>query len=399
MWEPDGKAIANDSLGDLRPIEVLFEFEEPLTFVCRDRDGQMMLAHSLSDAVDLSRYLVVVTDERIIEELKAGRFDVLTALRQPRCWLADFGANWRVERLWLIPFGKLPKNVVPKPGAMLTPDLEPLFRIRLIGPGVGPGRTKASDIRMAAQAAESGLRGLARIAFDEKKQVGQVRSDIRYYSDPPYQASRAASFEIAFGRPRDKLPGVDDEVFGEMASLLKRGLMALRANGEDFAPIEGLNQEKATQLFEAIKALTPPMRGGVERIEVGGELTEGLAGSRVLTRDDRLRSVQRIKAASKAPRKEAPFRVTGVAEGADQGLDFFTLRKLDPPEVPGIGRVPEIQFKFDDHLFDEVSDAWNSQERITVVGERIGTMFKALDIELASDPEPVATESVGAPSK
>ena len=85
---------------------------------------------------------------------------------------------------------------------------------------------------------------------------------LRDYSDLPYQYTRAASFEIAFGRPRDRLPGVDDEVFDEMGRLLKKGLEALRTNGDDLVPVEGLNEDQAAQLFEAIKALTPPMRGG-----------------------------------------------------------------------------------------------------------------------------------------
>ena len=114
---------------------------------------------------------------------------------------------------------------------MITPDLDPIFRLRLIGPGVGPGKTTAADIRMAAQAAESGLRGLARIALDEKKQVGQVRRNIRDYSDLPYLFDRAASFEIAFGRPRDRLPGIDDEIFEEMGRLLNRGLEAMQGMG------------------------------------------------------------------------------------------------------------------------------------------------------------------------
>ena len=31
--------------------------------------------------------------------------------------------------------------------------------------------------------------------------------------------------------------------------------------------------------------------------------------------------------------------MTGVAEGADQGFDFFTLRQLVPSDIPGVGPV------------------------------------------------------------
>ena len=149
--------------------------------------------------------------------------------------------------------------------------------------------------------------------------------------------------------------------------------------------MKGLNADQAVQLFEAIKALTPPMRGGVDRIEIGGELVEAVSSPRVLTRDDRIRSSERIKAVSRPPREEAPFRISGVIEEADQGTFSFTLRQLDPAEAAVVNNAVEVSFAFDDHLFDAVSDAWNSQERVFVVGERIGADCKALNIRAATD--------------
>ena len=230
MWEPVGKTLGQDVLGSLEPTEILYEFSgEPLTFVALDPDAELLLVHSLCVFDRTSRYLVSAVDARILREVKAGRSDILTALRQPRCWIADIAEDASVKSLWRIDFGSIPERILPKPGAMVSPELDPLLRLRLIGSGVGPGKTSAADIRMVAQAAESGLRGLARIALDEKKQAGRVPRDIRHYSDLPYQYSRAASFEIAFGRPHDRLPGVDDEVFDAMGHLLVRGFNALRA--------------------------------------------------------------------------------------------------------------------------------------------------------------------------
>lgn len=385
MWAPDGNKIATDSLGTLAPEEVLFEFEEPLTFVCRDRDGQMLLAHSLSDAEGLSRYLLCVTDSRIVAELESGRLDLLGALRQPRCWIADFGPAWDVRQLWLIPFDKLPKNVLPKSGSMLTPELNPLFRIRLIGSGVGLGKTKASDIRMAVQAAESGLRGLARIALDETKKVGQMPRDVRVFSDLTYQYSRAASFEVAFGRPRDRLPGVDDEVFEEMGRLFDQGLKALRADAEEPAPVAGLDPDQEAQLFEAIKALTPPTRGGVDRVEVSGGLLDQVAGSKFLTRDDRVRSVQRIKSLKKAPLAEDPFRVSGKVDEADKGKLTFILRHIAPPGYRGMLEIP---FWFRESLYDDVIEAFNSPEHVVIVGEKMQSGFEAIQLRWMEDTSP-----------
>ncbi len=180
-----------------------------------------------------------------------------------------------------------------------------------------------------------------------------------------------------------------------MGRLLELGLSNVRANGEDPAPIEGLDTDQAVQLFEAIKALTSPMRGGVDRVEIGGELIDSLSGSKVLTRDDRLRSSERIKAVSRALRKEAPFRVAGVVEEADQGTFSFTLCQLDPTDIPVLNNASEVRFGFEDRLLDAVSDAWNSQERVFVIGERIGAAYKALDIQVAGDATPGGSEGEG----
>ena len=157
MWEPRGKTIDRESLGSLEPREVLFEFEgEPLTFVVRDRDGELLLVHSLSVFNRTSRYLVAPIDDRTLGDLKAGRIDIRTGLMQSRCWVADILEDASVGSLWRVKFESIPDEVLPRSGAMLTAELEPLFRIRLIGQGVGPGKTSAADVRMAAQAARVG---------------------------------------------------------------------------------------------------------------------------------------------------------------------------------------------------------------------------------------------------
>lgn len=399
MWEPEGNRIAQDKLGSLESWEVLYEFEgEPLTFVARDPDGEPLLLHSVMVFDRTTRYVVSAIDSRILADLKAGRIDILTALREPRCWVADVAEDASVKALWRIEFSSIPERVLPRPGAMVNPDHDPLFRLRLIGAGVGLGKTSAGDVRMAAQAAESGLRGLARLALDQKKNVGAVPGNVRHYSDLPFLFSRAASFEIAFGRPRDRFPGIDEEVFAEMRRLLDQGLEVLRASGESLPDVEGLDADQTVQLFEAIKALTPPSRGDVERVEIGGELVSTLSEPRVLTRDDRVRSVQRIKAARKAPRKEAPFRVSGVIEEADQGVLSFKLRQLDPAEATAFGNATEIAFRFEEQLYDVVMEAFNSLERMVVVGERVDTLYQALDIKLAVDATDAETAPVGSGS-
>src|SRR5208337_2396920 len=120
IWEPNGTVADTSSLGDLRPEEVLFEFEEPLTFTCCDRDGKVLLAHNLCAEGRISRYLLVATDQGIIDGLKAARLDMLAALRQPCCWIVDFGPGWEIQRLWHVPFEEIPTTMLPEANATLA---------------------------------------------------------------------------------------------------------------------------------------------------------------------------------------------------------------------------------------------------------------------------------------
>jgi hypothetical protein len=74
--------------------------------------------------------------------------------------------------------------------------------------------------------------------------------------------------------------------------------------------------------------------------------------------------------------------VTGVIEEADQGESKFTLRQLDLSNS-AMGETAEIRFRFDDHLYDAVMDAFNSLERMMVVGERVDSDYQALDVQEA----------------
>jgi len=142
MWKPNAKGIDPSSIGSLDPIEPLFEFEgEYLTFVAHDPDGNLLLVHNLCVCDGTSRYLVSLIDARILGDLKAGRLDIYSALQQPRCWVADLVADdapnqpWRIHALWRIEFDSVPKDHLPRPGAMITPDLDPTPQA---SGGVGP---------------------------------------------------------------------------------------------------------------------------------------------------------------------------------------------------------------------------------------------------------------------
>ena len=95
--------------------------------------------------------------------------------------------------------------------------------------------------------------------------------------------------------------------------------------------------------------------------------------------------------------EELPFLVTGRIPEADQDAQTFTLREIDPPNIPGAGSNEEISFRFGEHLFEMIMDAFDSPERVIVVGERMGAGFFALDVRFAAS-DPLVATSASSPS-
>ena len=398
MWQPQGKTADPNPLGTLAPDEVLFEFDcEPITYVSTEPDGGLLLVHSLIADQGTSRYLVVPIDARILTELKAGRLDLFSGLRQPRCWVVDLVAAdendppYQVQAVVRVAFDSIPLSHLPKPGVMVRPELDPIFRLRLVGPGVGPGKTTAADVRMATKAAESGLRALARIALDEEKKVGRARRSVRDFSDLPFQYSRAASFEVAFGRPGEQTSEGDQKVFDEMGRLLSEVLKSLRSDADGATLIAGLDAKKSAQLLEAVRAMTPPLTGDVERIEIGGNLVGPSSVSVSLTRDDRSRSNRRIKAWHRPAEDDGFVGASGVVEEADQGRLVFTLRQvelfrtIDKFTQEQVKVPQEVVFNFEEQFLDDVMEFFNSQERVRVWGETFKSGYDVLSIRPLSD--------------
>ncbi len=144
MWQPAGKALDRNDLGSLEPAEVLFEYDgEPLTFVANG--PELLLVHSLCVFDRTSRYLVAGVDASILQNLKEGRIDILGALKQPRCWVADVAEDAAVRSIWQVDFSTVPEWVLPQPDVLLRPELDPLRALRFTRDEVGHDEALAVD--------------------------------------------------------------------------------------------------------------------------------------------------------------------------------------------------------------------------------------------------------------
>ncbi len=70
-----------------QPAQVLYEFDGPRIFTCRDDDGALFLAYQCCEDADEYRLVVVPCSDELLERLTQGELTVLDALNQPDCWL------------------------------------------------------------------------------------------------------------------------------------------------------------------------------------------------------------------------------------------------------------------------------------------------------------------------
>ena len=167
-----------------------------------------------------------------------------------------------------------------------------------------------------------------------------------------------------------------------MGAHLDSAFKALRDGNADCL-IPGLDQDQSTRLIEALKALTPSTQGDVDRVEIGGTLVERYrppVTRRVIS--------ARLKIMKGGASSEEPFRVRGVISEADQELCSFKLRDLVHVGNTRFREVDELTFGFDEHVYEIVMEAFNSLERVVVVGEMIAGKNQALDVKFEVPPQP-----------
>jgi len=124
MWSVPGSVIDPERFGALRPLKVLHEFDGPKTFTFRDRDGELYLAQWCDGENGAERYIAVAFSNRLLAKLEQGIISVRDALEQPRAWILDEDTDGNVHAAWRVEVADLPDEVLPKPGALLTPALE-----------------------------------------------------------------------------------------------------------------------------------------------------------------------------------------------------------------------------------------------------------------------------------
>ncbi len=117
MWHVVGKSV--HPWMDLTPETVLFAYDGPKTFTCKDGADDLFLAHYCDEDENSVRFLVVAFSELLLERLMNGKINMRDALTRPRAWLFDVDHDAKPVRAWRIDVDELPAGILPEPGVML----------------------------------------------------------------------------------------------------------------------------------------------------------------------------------------------------------------------------------------------------------------------------------------
>jgi len=267
--------------GNFEPLDVFIWLDGPRTFTLLDKDGELCFAHWLQELDGLWQYVVVPITEKILSELKNGEQSLLDVLRQPRIYLVRVDAESVVQSVLLTHWEQLPQDALPERGTMIRRELEPFFRFRAMGEAIRAGDIPGSVIKTTVENAQKAIRLLAEYEMNQPARKGKRSKALRELYDLPAQKLQAASFEVSFRSPLSQ-PSLfdnlapseleeDKSTLDRICDHLRIGLAWLEGDSqENFLNDKNLAPALKNRILEAMKYLTPPTSGAIQKTQVSG---------------------------------------------------------------------------------------------------------------------------------
>lgn len=373
-WEIKSNPVDVANFGDLKPSEILYEFDGPRIFTAQSSFGDL-LCFLADDDGELLRFITAPTNADILAKLKNGIRPLRDALDQPWVWFVDVNYDGKAKAAWRGSLADAPSDALPQKGVMLWPHLEPIFALRAIGDGLSEGNVPMSVIRQVIDGANTALKKIANSVFEEARRQGRKANTIRQFYDLPAIGFAYNSFEVAFRLPKavqGPLTGTAaDEsavAFNEMGQKLEIAL-----NWAINAQPDQAGEPLAIDLLEALEKLVPPKSGMVKSIEVRGRIFSSPLTRYPLTRNAST-SVRKALGVARAT-QEKISKVEGLVREFDKDDFSFSLRETDDGK--------EHVCRFPPEFYDDLLEVFNTDERVTISG-RENLKTNEIDVSLVS---------------
>lgn len=366
-WHANEKRFPTNLIGAISPIEVLYDYDWPITFTFECGLG-LFLAHLVTVDGKTRHHVCVPIKHDDVAKLKSGEFSIRDVFDRPLLWIigCDDEGN-AVEVYTVAGLECLSATAIPADGVMLYPHLEPLLRIRLLGVQDDDGLIAAELMRSLVVRVQKSVRDLSDIAKSALVFATDAFGPIEDLLALRAQRVAFKSLEIAFREPErefmEKRAQSDAEL--EAAYSILRKVQDLLTDGLTWAA----SRTPTSQRFDdpeierrwlaAIKQLAP--HAAEDEVELSGRLIKRDAAKpvRLVRRDTRklTRELDRLRKSS-----AITVEVHGVVDEFDYTMSTFTMRKTDS----GV----DVRFRYTAALRAKVLAAFDSRDRVIAVGAK-----------------------------
>jgi hypothetical protein len=332
------------------PIErVLYEAEQPIVYLTKTKQGQVMLAY-LAQETDRHQFVIVApTALSSISKLENGALGLREALTETWMWMVRTSFTQGDSEVWSVTEDMIPDISLPKAGIPLSPEHRIAFSARAIGDDLVLGSVPCSVIAFVATAVKSSLKAVLDHVLAANLE-GRPTDAQRALYDLPVQRMRFASFEVGLAAPRQDL--ISDEVILDAVGALQTGLKwAENLQSDD--TLETGDDAKTEAILRATLSLTPPCHGAITSVEISGDWLKG--NHYTLTRKSRVKVSNSLRLLKQ---EEIGVLDGRIGEIDDDKLSFI-LRDLDNTTGERRGSFPE-------ELLDDMRSHYFEENRIRI---------------------------------
>lgn len=289
LWDVSGQEVDVISFERFEPQEVFIEIGLPLFFLVDEWLGHKRIAYVCGVFDGIVRHLVVACKQSLFERLVADEVTMWQALNSGVAWIVDAEDTedgYLVKQAWSVEIENLPRRVLPDPYMTINKEIVPLLVLKGDGPELSKDGVPVNSANYIIKSGQNAIRPLVEFAYVDR--YGDYNhEEIKQYCNVEVKETKAASFEVSFG-----LKGVeslDVELLNDVIELASIGVgyfdaicnrqLDLESMGEfernerlteAVLSFQELAKDKQSAILKAMKFLTPPQRGDIKTMSVGG---------------------------------------------------------------------------------------------------------------------------------
>lgn len=248
MWTLDLPISGHLGGSPITPLEVLYEFDEPMIFTARIGIVPAIV-RKMTQMRDAALFVVVFVVDEKLALLKEGKLSVRGAFEEEHSWIIELDHEFRAQRYWDVHTSEIPRKYLPKSGVGLFHWLEAV-----------PDTIEQANALLAIKFKGEGLKADGMAFGKFKNLIDRTYNAARRALTPAaLMGTKSASFDLEIAQPKfaSLLIAIKEPVFSTNAITRLR-----RARNIDGAALRRAVHANQQQFAIAIKDISEQAREG-----------------------------------------------------------------------------------------------------------------------------------------